>query len=244
MDFFNNPVVEYSPKEKEGVIMKLLWLGVCALISYFVGTINPSYLISRRRHFDIREAGSGNAGGSNALITMGKKVGTLCMIFDIIKAFAVVKASMLLLPMEPLAGAVSSTAVILGHIFPVWLNFRGGKGLACLGGAILAYSPLVLLIFLMIEFILAFIVDYICIVPITASIAFPIVYYAQGGPGFGALILLIATVAMLYKHMENIVRIREGKEAHFSYLWKREKEEDRIRSNLSEEEYNRLKKTH
>ena len=220
--------------------MKLLSLALCAVTSYFVGTINPSYIISRIKKFDIREAGSGNAGGSNALITMGKRIGTACMIFDIFKAFAIVKLWMELLPEESLAGAVATTAVILGHMFPVWMGFRGGKGLACLGGSLLAYSPLIAMIFLAVELVLVFIVDYICVVPFTASLAFPIVYYLRGGSVWGTVILLVATVAMYYKHRENIARIREGKEAHFSFLWKGDKEKERIKQNIGEDEYDKL----
>jgi len=208
-----------------------------AIASYFVGTINPSYIIAKIKSFDIREAGSGNAGGSNALITMGKRVGAFCMIFDIIKAFLIVKLSMILLPEQPLTGAVSTVAVILGHIFPVWLKFKGGKGLACLGGSLLAYSPAIAMIFLAIELILVFVVDYICVVPLTVSVAFPIVYYLRGGSIWGTLLLLVVTVVMFYKHTDNLKRIKEGKEAHFSFLWKRGEELERIKQNTSEEEY-------
>lgn len=220
--------------------MRLVWLSLCALVSYIVGTINPSYIIAKAKKFDIREAGSGNAGGSNALITMGKKIGALCMIFDIVKAFLVVKLSMILLPNEILAGAVSTTAVILGHIFPLWMGFKGGKGLACLGGSLLAYSPVIALIFLAIEFVLALIVDYICVVPITASVAFPVVYYLRGGNIYGALLLGTAAVAMLYRHRENLARIKAGKEAHFSYLWKSDKEKERIKANIGDDAYDQL----
>lgn len=220
--------------------MSLLWLSLVAVASYFVGTVNPSYLIARIKKFDIREAGSGNAGGSNALITMGKRVGVFCMLFDIAKAYAIVKISMILLPEEALAGAVSTTSVILGHIFPVFMGFKGGKGLACLGGSLLAYSVPVAMVFLACELAICFIVDYICVVPITASIAFPIVYVLRGGPIWGALFISIATIAMLFRHRENLVRIKDGKEAHFSFLWKRDKEVDRIKNNLSEDEYEEL----
>ena len=220
--------------------MRLVWLSLCALIGYIVGTINPSYIIAKAKKFDIRKDGSGNAGGSNALITMGKKIGALCMIFDIVKAFIVVKLSMILLPNEILAGAVSTAAVILGHIFPLWMGFKGGKGLACLGGSLLAYSPVIGLIFLAIEFVLALIVDYICVVPITASVAFPVVYYLRGGNIYGALLLGVAAVAMLYRHRENLARIKAGKEAHFSYLWKSDKEKERIKANIGDDAYDQL----
>ena len=132
---------------------------VCALMSYLVGTINPSYLISRLKHFDIRDAGSKNAGGTNALMAMGGKIGAFCMIFDVLKAFFIVKMSMSMMPDEALGMAVSSTFVILGHIFPFYMNFKGGKGLACLGGSLLAYSFAVAMMFLFVELIVVLIVN-------------------------------------------------------------------------------------
>lgn len=222
--------------------MSFVYLIGCAIVSYLVGTINPSYIIGKRKNFDIRETGSGNAGGSNALLTMGKKVGVWCMLFDIFKAYAIVKLSMILLPNEELAGAVSSAAVTLGHIFPFYMNFKGGKGLACLGGVYLAYSWQIALIALTIELIVVLIVDYICVVPLTASLAFPVIYYARGGSVQGTLILLIVTVVMFYKHYENLVRIREGIEVHFSYLWKSDAEKERVKKAMGEEEYARLEK--
>lgn len=220
--------------------MRVFWLSVCALCSYLIGNINPSYLIAKMKKFDIRNAGSGNAGGSNALITMGKAIGISCMLFDIFKAFASVKLSSILLPGEPLAIAVSSTSVILGHMFPVFMRFKGGKGLACLGGSILAYNPGFAMILLAVELVLVIVVDYICIVPFTASVIYPAAYYLWGGPIVGVSILLIATCAMYWKHRQNLENIRQGKEVHFSFLWNREAETNRVKENMTEEEYNNL----
>lgn len=220
---------------------RIIMLVLCGLASYFVGTFNPSYFVSKIKGFDIREAGSGNAGGSNALITMGKRIGAICMILDIIKAFVVVSlSSKVFLPDEPLAVPVSTTFVILGHMYPFYMGFKGGKGLACLGGSLLAYSPLIAMIFLAIELVLVFVVDYIVVVPLTVSVAFPIVYYFRGGEVSGVLIMLIAVVAMLHKHRENLSRIKAGKEVRFSFLWKRDKEIERVRQNHSEEEFNNI----
>lgn len=224
----------------EFIMSYAVQLITCALFCYVVGTINPSYIISKIKGFDIRTAGSGNAGGSNALITMGKKVGVLCMIFDIVKAYAAVKVSMILMPEDLLIPAIATTAVILGHMFPAAMGFKGGKGLACLGGSLLAYSPLVAMVFLAVELILVFAVNYIVIVPITASLVYPIVYYYIEGSLGGALILAIATVAILYKHRLNIKRIKEGKEVRFSFLWNRESEINRTRANLTDEEFESL----
>lgn len=209
----------------------------CAFFSYVVGTFNPSFIISKLKGFDIRKAGSGNAGGSNALITMGKRVGIICMILDIIKAFAAVRLSMLIIPDDPVIPALATTSVIIGHMFPATMGFKGGKGLACLGGSMLAYDPILAMIFLAIEIVLVLVVDYIVVVPITVSVSYPVVFYLRESsiPALG--VLLVSTLAMLYKHKGNLVSIKEGREVHFSFLWNRDKELSRIKGNISEEEY-------
>lgn len=204
-------------------------LFLCALTGYLIGGINPAYIIARVKGFDIRKHGSGNAGASNAVITMGKKVGIFSAVFDIIKAFAsVYLARYVILPATAFAACLAGTCCIIGHIFPVFMGFRGGKGLACLGGVILALHPMVFVVLLTIELILVLIVDYICIVPITASVIYPILYGVIADDSIGALIFMLVTVVILYKHVENVRRIRNGTEAHFSYLWKKDREIERL----------------
>lgn len=207
-------------------------VGISILLGYLVGSVNPSYIIAKFKGFDIRKAGSGNAGGSNALITMGKTVGVICCLFDIFKAYFIVRILTGLFGGTKAIFAVTSTACIIGHMFPFYMHFKGGKGLACLGGSILAYSPVVFLIFLGVELVVALLLDYICVVPITASVAFPITYACLEGFTLGGIFFLPVTVAMLYKHTENLKRISQGTELHLSYLWHKDEEKDRINENI------------
>lgn len=103
---------------------------LCALLGYFAGCFSPSYLLSRRRGFDIRTFGSGNAGATNMMLAAGLKPGLVVMALDVSKAFVVTFPLRLLLP--PLCAALAGLFCVLGHIFPVFLHFRGGKGTACL----------------------------------------------------------------------------------------------------------------
>lgn len=217
-----------------------VWLSVilCILMGYFIGCINPAYLFARIRGFDIRKTGSGNAGASNAVIVMGKAVGIISAILDIAKGVLSVRLAMLLFPALVYAGEIAGVACILGHIFPVFMGFRGGKGLAALGGVILAFDPRVFLIMLLLEILLIFITDYICFTAITASVIFPILHGFMTGRVIGALILAIAVPAILYKHMENLRRIKAGTEAHFSLLWHRDKEAQRLEANMEKQEGN------
>lgn len=195
----------------------------CALIGYFVGAINPSYMIARARGFDIRQKGSGNAGASNALILFGKVLGLSCAVFDIVKATFAIWLCGKLFPELAYSFAVTGIFCILGHVFPFYMRFRGGKGLACLGGMILAFDWRVFLIMLAAEVIVAVATDYICFVPLTASVAFPIVYGVMRRDLISVLILCIVIPLMLYKHIENLKRIRQGTEMPFSFLWNKEK---------------------
>ena len=202
----------------------------CVLIGYLIGSVNPSYIIAKLRGFDIRRKGSGNAGASNALILFGKSIGILCAIFDIAKATLAILLASALFGELYLILPVTGVACILGHIFPFYMKFNGGKGLACLGGLILAYDWRIFLIMLAGEIVIALMTNYICFVPITASIILPIAYGILEENLPGALILCISTVVILLRHRENLRRIKNGTEMHLSFLWNKEKETARILS--------------
>ena len=208
----------------------------CVLLGYFVGGINPAYLVGKHKGFDIRKRGSGNAGASNAVIVMGKKAGVVSALLDIFKAFFVVSFAEALFGDLVYSKILAGVSCIVGHIFPVFLNFRGGKGLACLGGVILAYHWRLFVAMLIAELLLVLLVDYICVVPITASLAFSVIYAVQTGDRVGTFLLLACSALIFYKHVENLKRIRNGSEAHFSFLWKRDEEIARLTAENENEE--------
>ena len=193
------------------------------LIGYLIGAINPSYIIAKLRGFDIREKGSKNAGASNALILFGKVLGIGCALFDIAKATFAIWLCGKLFPELTYSFAVTGVACILGHVFPFYMDFKGGKGLACLGGMILAFDCRVFLIMLAAEIIVAIVTDYICFVPLTASAVFPIVYGIMRQDARGALIISLILPLMIYKHKENLKRIKQKTEMPFSFLWNKDK---------------------
>lgn len=199
--------------------------------SYLIGGINPAYIKSKRHGFDIRNTGTGNAGASNAILSFGKRVGLLIAFIDIFKAFLVVKLSALAFPTVRISKELAGTGCMVGHMFPVQLRFKGGKGLSRLGGVILAFSPKCFLLMLAVETILALIVGYSAVIPITAAVAFPVIYMIFGGCWMGFALYMIAASIMEIKHIENIRRIRAGTEIKVSYLWNKEKELLRIQKN-------------
>ena len=217
---------------------------VCALSAYLIGCINPAYIIGKIQGMDIRKKGSGNAGASNALILMGKSVAVFSALFDIMKAACVMWLAPVLFKGVPAIAEVAGVSCAIGHIFPIFMKFQGGKGLACLGGILLAIDWRLLLIMLAIEIVVVLLVDYICVIPITASIVIPVLYAVLGdlnigwlrraGGGWTAVcVLCIITVVILAKHVHNLRRILHGTELHFSYMWMKDRDAEiaRVQSN-------------
>ena len=212
----------------------LLQVLACLLLGYLLGSLSPSFVIGKLRGYDVRRSGSGNAGASNTVILVGKAAGFVVALLDILKAAAAWWLCAALFPELRLAGILGGVAAILGHMFPVWLRFHGGKGLACLGGVILAYDWRTMLMMLVLAILIAFATNYICFVAPTMSLLFPALHYCIERSWPAALVLLIPAVPILIKHLANFRRIRKGEELRLSFLWKRQAELDRI--GYSEEE--------
>jgi len=206
---------------------------LCSLIGYLFGNINPAYIISRCRGFDIRERGSGNAGASNVMMTMAKKAGAFTALFDIAKAALASIIAFHLFPHLKYAKILSGSMCILGHIFPVLMKFHGGKGLACLAGTIIAFDPKLFITLLLFELIIGLTLDYVCVVPMTGSLIFTTIYVLSTGDAVGTIALAAVSVIIFIKHIENLRRIQNGTEAHISFLWHKDQEIERIKHNAN-----------
>lgn len=203
-------------------------LAACILLGYLIGSVSPSYLIGKLRGYDVRQSGSGNAGASNTVIMAGKFWGFIVALLDILKAAGSWWLCAALFPDLMIAGPLAGVACLLGHLYPVFLHFRGGKGLACLGGLALATSPKTLLILFGVALLIAVLTNYVCVVTVTMSAVVPVYYWFLTGFLLGALILAVPVVPIFLKHLINFRRIREGKELRLSYVFNKQKELDRI----------------
>lgn len=201
---------------------------LCILIGYVLGNISPSYFLARRKGYDPRVDGSGNAGASNAYILAGKSAFFVTAILDILKAFIACRVCRGLFPSLPVAEQIGGVACILGHMYPAALRFHGGKGLASLGGVILSWNWKAFLILLALAAVIAFVTNYVCFVAPTMAALFPALFYWRTQDLPAALILLIPFLPILLKHMENFRRIREGKEVRMRFMWDRAGELKRI----------------
>lgn len=185
---------------------------ICIILGYLLGCINPSYIFSKMKHIDLRTRGTNNLGATNAFMIMGKVSGSLVLAFDILKAFLAVKLAFILFPEFILAGVIAGIAAVFGHIFPFYIKFKGGKGVASLGGLVLGLDWKCFVFLLLIGVILAIIFNWGCAIPFSASILFPLLYSAKIHSLAGFFILAAGCICIIYKHMENLRRINDGKE--------------------------------
>jgi acyl phosphate:glycerol-3-phosphate acyltransferase len=198
-----------------------------AILGYLLGSFPSGLLISRTRGVDIRNHGSGNIGATNVLRVLGKKWGYLVFALDALKGFAAVRiAFAIALAVGPgitpreLVGIAGGLACILGHTFPVWLRFRGGKGVATSAGVLLGLMPLAVVSVFAVWVILFQFTRYVSVASIGAAAALPVfvMLYLRLGLLTGASLLpfsiLIAGV-VLWRHRSNMKRLFQGKEERF-----------------------------
>ena len=181
------------------------------LMGYLLGCSNMAYYIAKWKKADFRGNGTGNLGASNATVLLGWKAGVSTALHDIGKAAVAVLIARALFPQLEHAGAAAGVACVLGHIFPFWLKFRGGKGFASYWGMTLALNWKLALVVGVAIILVTFITDYIVCGTLTTIISVPIYLGVTRGLNI-ALILLIATAVILYKHRENFPRMLNGTE--------------------------------
>lgn len=193
------------------------------LLGYSLGCSNMAYYVSRVKKIDFRADGSGNLGASNTVILAGWKAGVLVALHDIAKATAAVLLAEIFFPSLPLAGAIAGVASVFGHMFPFYLKFRGGKGFASYFGVALAINWRFALLLALVLIAITFITDYIVFATMTAVVVVP-VYVAVTRGWLFSLIIIIASLMIVYKHRENFVRLRNGTEVGLRRANRRAKE--------------------
>ena len=180
--------------------------------AYLLGCSNMALYISRIKKVDPRAGGSGNLGASNATALMGWRVGIVVAIHDIGKATLAVILARALFPDLVYIGAAAGVACVLGHIFPFYLKFRGGKGFASYIGMTLALNWKFALVIMALVLLVTVITDYIVVGTPLTILSAPVYLGIAEHSILLALILCIATVVILYKHRMNYVRIYNGTE--------------------------------
>ena len=183
-----------------------------ALGAYLLGCSNLAYCICKIKKVDIRTGGSGNLGASNTTTLLGWYAGIAVAIHDAGKALLAVMLANLFFPDAAYIGAVAGVASVLGHIFPFYLKFRGGKGFASYFGMTFALNWKLALVILGLVILVTVITDYIVVGTTLTILTVPVYQGMAEGSLILALILCIATVVIIYKHRMNYVRIYNGTE--------------------------------
>jgi acyl phosphate:glycerol-3-phosphate acyltransferase len=187
--------------------------------AYLLGSVSFSYLIVRiKEGKDVRAVGSGNAGATNVLRASSLGAAVLTLMLDLTKGVAAVLGTRLLEAPPPVVGG-AAFAVVLGHIFPVFLSFRGGKGVATAAGALGALEPLAMLATLAVFILVVAWKRYVSLGSIVAALVFPLLAWAGHRLGWipdltPSVVIASAAIAglVLFRHRSNLVRLRRGAE--------------------------------
>jgi glycerol-3-phosphate acyltransferase PlsY len=211
---------------------------VLIVLAYLIGSIPTSVWVSRYFFdIDIRDYGSGNAGATNTYRVLGAKWGTFVMIVDMLKAVIAVKLAFLLpYSFESELYLVNmqiglGLAAVVGHIFPIWADFKGGKGVASLFGMVLGIQPNVALCCVGVFILVLFLTRWVSLSSILASIAFPVfilVVFNEPEHLYRVFALLVALL-VLFTHQKNIGRILNGSESKAPILKHRDRRRQRRR---------------
>lgn len=207
----------------------MLELGIKTLLAYFLGSILGSLVIGRLRKVDIRTLGSGNAGGTNALRTQGMAFGLAVLLIDIGKGvLAVAVLPPLNLPGIGIDAHVlrewlqmcCAAAVIVGHVYPLWFDFRGGKGAATVVGVVATLHPWALIPLLCTWVLVLVLTGFVGLATMLAGVGLVLVVWLRTPDDLPFLVFCILAAAFIvYTHRSNIQRMRAGTENRARRVW-------------------------
>jgi glycerol-3-phosphate acyltransferase PlsY len=206
----------------------MLTLAVAVLGSYLLGSIPFGYLVGKIGGIDIRKIGSGNIGATNVVRALGKRYGYPVFVLDFLKGLGAVKISMsLATDVRPewgspeIFGVLAAVASVIGHSFPLWLKFRGGKGVATSAGALFGLMPVATLIAALIWLLVFWFTRYVSVASLVTVVALPLLILImtrlnqiQGNALFYSSLGIAAVV--IWRHRSNFSRLMRGSEPRFT----------------------------
>lgn len=215
----------------------MLPIAIITILSYLAGSIPTSIIVARMmRGIDIRQHGSGNAGGTNVIRVLGWKVGVFVILMDMAKGlFSTLVVARLMYGSIPFNNAtpfddftvvqiIAGCAAILGHVWTVFAGFRGGKGIATAGGMLIGIAPVEVAVSFGVFLIVFLISNYVSLGSLSAAVSFPLTMFLRENvfmvdiPGYKTLILFTIGISLLivYTHRANITRLLRGTENKIS----------------------------
>lgn len=185
---------------------------ISAIIGYLIGSINPSILISKIYKTDIRKHGSGNAGATNVLRTFGKGAAIAVTLIDISKGMLAILVTRLLFGVDATLSYISGLGAILGHNFPLYFGFHGGKGILTSFGILLVLDYRVALSAFAVEIIVIAATRYVSLGSVLAALFLPVAALLWRLDTVQVIILLVMGLLAIFMHRSNIVRLVHGNE--------------------------------
>lgn len=213
---------ELSDKE---VFFVFMCYALCALVGYLIGSLNFGVIISKLYGADIRTKGSGNAGATNMMRVYGKKASYLTFLGDILKTiFAVLLCGFLIGGWN--GAFFTGLFVIIGHAYPLYFKFKGGKGVACISAFCLCTQPIIFGIELVIFVVVLFGFKMVSLGSIIIALIYPFMIYLFEGAGLHVVVAFFAAMMVIFLHRQNIVRIFNHTEHKFDFKKKKKKAEE------------------
>lgn len=199
------------------MILKII---LCLLIGYIFGCFSTGYFVGRKNKLDLRKYGSGNIGMTNTIRTLGAKAGIITLAGDMLKAIlAILLVRYLLFPgyeYLPLLTLYTGLGVVLGHNYPVWLKFKGGKGIAATSGVLVAFDPLIVPFCLPMFLLIVAITRYVSLGSLFIAVFFPAwILIRHPGDIHMLVVSLIFMLSAFITHRSNIKRLINGTENKF-----------------------------
>lgn len=190
-------------------------VAIAIAAAYLLGSIPFGYLAGRVRGVDIRTVGSRNVGATNVFRTLGKPVGIAVMALDIMKGVAAVVIARLITD-DPWP-LIAAGAAVAGHVYPVWLRFSGGKGVAVGAGVAIGLVPLAALVLVPVWVLIVAATRYVSLASIVVAVAFAPTVWAFGYDAATVAFAAIISIAVIWRHRGNIGRLRRGEELRLSF---------------------------
>ena len=190
---------------------------ISSAVGYLLGCVNPAAIISKIKKRDLRKLGTKNLGTTNAVMNFGKRLGFIVFAVDVSKAYLAFLLARIFFSDDIIARFIAGSCAVVGHCFPVFLKFKGGKGLASFAGFVLAADPLVFALLLLFGVLLVVTVNYGFVLPLSSAALFPLLIFQKTGSVGAWLISTACACVIIAKHGENIrlaitgqdIRVRE-----------------------------------
>ena len=181
-------------------------------IGYLFGCISPAAILGKLQNVNLKKEGTGNLGATNTALVLGPKSGIFVLVSDIMKSILSAKVCCALFPNLLHAGMIACIGCMLGHCFPIFMDFEGGKGVAVYAGMVLLYNPWFAVPIILFGTLLIILLNTGVAAPLLANVLFPVLIVMQGGDKISLLLAIIASILLVFMHKDNLRKAIDKKD--------------------------------